>query len=254
MRGQRAAGRAVRRHALIVAPGGEPWVSIVPAAGTVPVMTRWTSQLEAAVLRTVLGLPPSVVRRLAGRPLPRDGQVLEPGDPAAAAPGEADRGAADRLATDPRGTYGDAAPDPVDRRPSADRADRRPRGPDHCRPDARPAVHADRGGRACRHVPGGRACRLVPEEPRDEATVEGRPRGCWSTCTAAGWSTATWTPTTRPAGYWPSGRACGCSHWTTRSRRSTASRPVSTTAGRVTSGPSNRPGAGRRPAAGGRRR
>ena len=41
-------------------------------------MTRWTSQLEAGVLRTALGLPPSVVRRLAGRPLLRDGQVLDP--------------------------------------------------------------------------------------------------------------------------------------------------------------------------------
>ena len=41
-------------------------------------MTLWTSQLEAGVLRTALGLPPSVVRRLAGRPLLRDGQVLDP--------------------------------------------------------------------------------------------------------------------------------------------------------------------------------
>ena len=41
-------------------------------------MTYWTSRLEAGVLRTVMGLPPSVVRRLAGRPLLRDGQVLDP--------------------------------------------------------------------------------------------------------------------------------------------------------------------------------
>src|SRR4051794_30940119 len=41
-------------------------------------MTRWTSQLEARVVRTALALPPSVVRRLAGRPLLRDGQLLDP--------------------------------------------------------------------------------------------------------------------------------------------------------------------------------
>ena len=41
-------------------------------------MTRWTSQLEAGVLRTALGLPPSVVRRLAGRPRLLDGQLLDP--------------------------------------------------------------------------------------------------------------------------------------------------------------------------------
>ena len=62
----------------IVAPPDEHGVAIVPVAGTVPVMTRWTSQLEAGALRTALGLPPSVVRRLAGRPILRDGQVLDP--------------------------------------------------------------------------------------------------------------------------------------------------------------------------------
>jgi acetyl esterase len=62
----------------IVAPPGEHGVAIVPVAGTVPDMTRWTSQLEAGALRTVLGLPPSVVRRVAGRPVLRDGQVLDP--------------------------------------------------------------------------------------------------------------------------------------------------------------------------------
>ena len=41
-------------------------------------MTRWISTLEAAAFRAALGLPPSVVRRLAGRPLILDGQVLDP--------------------------------------------------------------------------------------------------------------------------------------------------------------------------------
>jgi len=40
-------------------------------------MTRWISTLEAAAFRAALGLPPSVVRRLAGRPLILDGQVLD---------------------------------------------------------------------------------------------------------------------------------------------------------------------------------
>ena len=41
-------------------------------------MTRLTSRLETATFRAVLGLPPAVVRRLAGRPVIIDGQVLDP--------------------------------------------------------------------------------------------------------------------------------------------------------------------------------
>jgi len=40
----------------IVAPPGEHGVAIVPLAGTVPVMTRWTSQLEAVVVAKKVGL------------------------------------------------------------------------------------------------------------------------------------------------------------------------------------------------------
>lgn len=41
-------------------------------------MTRLTSRLETATFRAVVGLPPAVVRRLAGRPVIIDGQVLDP--------------------------------------------------------------------------------------------------------------------------------------------------------------------------------
>jgi acetyl esterase/lipase len=41
-------------------------------------MTRWTSRLETVAFRAAMGLPPSVVRRLAGRRLILDGQVLDP--------------------------------------------------------------------------------------------------------------------------------------------------------------------------------
>jgi acetyl esterase len=41
-------------------------------------MTTLRSRAEAAAFRALLGLPPAVVRRLAGRPVMHDGQVLDP--------------------------------------------------------------------------------------------------------------------------------------------------------------------------------
>ena len=165
-------------------------------------MTRWTSQLEAGVLRTALGLPPSVVRRLAGRPLLRDGQVLDPETQLMLR--------LEKLAGEPP-----FASLPI------------PEGRTAMRRQTRLAGGRQRIGRTDDlevPTPAGpmRARLYTPDRgPGRRARA-----GCSSSCTAAGWSTATWTPTTRPAGCWPSGRASGCSRWTTGSRRSTATRPA----------------------------
>ena len=64
---------------------------------------------------------------------------------------------------------------------------------------------------------------------------------CWSSSTAAAGCTATSTPTTRPAGSWPSGAACGCCRSTTGWRPSTRSRRRTTTRWRRTAGWSRTP-------------
>src|SRR6476620_995292 len=59
----------------IVTPPGEPGIG---TGRYLAAMTRWTSRLETAAFRAVMGLPPFVVRRIAGRPVILDGQVLDP--------------------------------------------------------------------------------------------------------------------------------------------------------------------------------
>ena len=173
-------------------------------------------------------LPERVQRALAGRPVTVDGQTL---------------------ATD---TQLMLRLEKLAREPQAPSAARR-RGPRVL------LRQAHRDGRAA-------TSRSAPSATCRSATVRGRlfvptrrhgdRARCWSTSTAAAGCTATSTPTTRPAGSWPSGAACGCCRSTTGWRPSTPSPRRTTTRWRPTAGSSSTPpeiGARPRPARGRRR-
>ena len=172
-----------------------------PGAALVSVARRGRrSGRRQPTLRAALGLPERVQRMLAGRRVTIDGQTLA-----------VDTQLMLRL-------------EKVVREPSTAALPLDGRSP---------AAGASTPTIAGRRQPIG-AVRNVPWRPGGPHGCTCRRRSrrrvrCWSSSTAADGCTATSTRTTRPAGSWPSGAACGCCRSTTGSPRSTPSRRRTTT-------------------------